>query len=178
MLRPFTAIWRNTKASRQPFGAILKPCTKRSVQYSASRQPFANPKPRATIVRKFQALGRNQAHFSASHRHRALILSIVPPSCANSKHWAAIRCLFQASRHHLALFLSIAPLSGTSSWHCTAPRHLSIIVGPFVQFKHSPHFISCCRKSCVRQMLAAAFGDLVVTHAIICWCPAHFNFPA
>jgi hypothetical protein len=40
VLRLFAAIWRNTQASCQPFGAILKPRANRLAQYSASRQPL------------------------------------------------------------------------------------------------------------------------------------------
>jgi hypothetical protein len=40
VLRPIAAIRRNTQASRQPFGAILKPHANHSAQYSALHQPL------------------------------------------------------------------------------------------------------------------------------------------
>jgi hypothetical protein len=91
--------------------------------------------------------------------HRALILSIGPPPGAYFKHRAAVHRSFSPLRHCWAFLLSIALLLGVyQSLLC----HLHNL---------TPRFIPCRRISCVQQMLAAAFGDLFVSHAFIVGLP-------
>jgi hypothetical protein len=113
------------------------------------------------VVALISSIGlQSGPNFSALHCHQALILSFAPPSCTNSKHWAAIGRLFQASQCCLALFLSIAPLLGTSSQHCTAAEHVSSSLHPKINLM--------CKFSCLCQMslvLSAAINFALNPHA-------------